>query len=242
MVEMNPNYLQARDIALAANAVEGANACVGDGECCRDDAPIYPDDIALIEQGLSDGTISRATALNAIARSNDPSQIGRCPFLTDNNRCSIYEKRPYVCVSWGIGGEPIEPGTYKRLASDWQNINESEVEVPKDYQAAANDWKENGNSSPVPNLCLRQATCLDYRFQTAWESTPIEANETMRAANKIWDGTIKAVRNKEKTLLTFARNDLPRIIGEVSLLPEAQQGMSRQQRRQMERENKKKFR
>jgi hypothetical protein len=64
----------------------------------------------------------------------------------------------------------------------------------------------------------------------------------MRAANKIWDGTIKAVRNKEKTLLTFARNDLPRIIGEVSLLPEAQQGMSRQQRRQMERENKKKFR
>jgi hypothetical protein len=43
-------------------------------------------------------------------------------------------------------------------------------------------------------------------------------------------------------MVSFARNDLPRIIGEVSLLPEAQQGMSRQQRRQMERENKKKFR
>lgn len=242
MVEVNPNYLQARDMALSANAVEGASACVGDGACCTAEVPIYTSDMLRITQDIQSGDISRQTVSDAIKRANDPSKAAACPFLTDDNLCSIYDSRPYICVAWGIGGEPMEPNLYKKMATSWEEISEFEGEVPKDYNKAAQDWKENGVSSPVPNLCLEQATCLGCRFNTAWEATPIEANETVRQANRLWG---KEMSKREegrgrKMIPQFVRNDLPRIIGEVSLLPEGYQSMTRQQRRSLERTEQKK--
>lgn len=238
--EVDNKYMQAREMALAANLVKGASSCVGEGRCCAANVPLSKNDIAIITNDILEGRISHGALDDAIKRSNDP-QNNRCPFLTDNNRCSIYESRPYVCISWGIGGKPVPE--YSRLVEDWVRITNSKEEIDGNYERAAKEWKKDRKPSTVPNLALTQATCLDCRFNTAWEATPIEANEGMIVANLIYREVLRENGEKSKRSITlFARVDLPLIVGRDTSVSPSIAPMSRQIRRQLERSERKKKR
>lgn len=230
--EIDSRYLQARNIALEANAIKGASSCIGDSACCTSIVAISNNDMLVITSDIESGKISRGTVENAIERSKMPEN-GRCPFLTDTNLCSIYESRPYQCITWGIGGKPLPKKTYATLVDDWKRITESGGQIRADYEQAAKEWRDEGKPSTVPNLAVEQATCLECRFNTAWNGTPIEANERIREADRIMETANDRLR---KSTTRFAREDLPKLIGEEPQSISDTIPMSRQLRRQLVRE------
>ena len=51
--EINPGYTMVREMALEANAVEGASSCVGNGKCCTAKVAIGVNDMAIIARGTT---------------------------------------------------------------------------------------------------------------------------------------------------------------------------------------------
>lgn len=56
------------------------------------------------------------------------SVVGRCPNLSDNNRCNIYDERPEACIQYPVGGEDCN---YRRMKNGLPKIDESgQVIIP----------------------------------------------------------------------------------------------------------------
>jgi len=78
------------------------------GGCCSPDIVIQVEDGAWIKDAVQNGDISQDTVERAIKRAKNP-QVDRCPFLGEQNECTIYENRPLVCIAHGNGGYPLDP-------------------------------------------------------------------------------------------------------------------------------------
>lgn len=180
----NPEYMHAREIGLRANAIE-PSACVGNGACCTSEVPLTKGDVGIIERDIRHGRISREVVNAAIARSQDPERSEQCPFLDFENRCSIYESRPLICIVWGIGGAPSPAGHI-----DLGNLVE-----------------ETGPGR-IRNMDLEQATCFQCRLMTAFDTTSVEANELAREAS-LQTEPVLIKRGREYTTAEFVRKDLP---------------------------------
>lgn len=79
----------------------------------------------------------------------DPEK-NKCPFLTENCRCNIYDRRPPICRKFGNGTEPLLTCTYLvpeeqresvlagyksavNISSCIRNGKEIQIAMPKDY-------------------------------------------------------------------------------------------------------------
>lgn len=182
----NAEYISARNMALRANAIANASSC-RKAFCCEASVPLTKGDLGIIVKGIRSGEITDDIVSDAIARSQDPEKNKICPFLTSEERCSIYDHRPLTCILWGIGGDPIDN---------------------KHYNQAVKESRQ-GGSNTYPNLLLVQSTCLSCRITTHADSTPIEANELASKARSAL--RYKRKGGKEYTIIDFTRKELPSI-------------------------------
>ena len=189
----NPEYMRAREMALKAMSIE-PSACVGDGQCCTFDVPITKGDMGIIAKDIRSGKISREIVNASIERSKDPERNEKCPFLDPDNKCSIYESRPLVCITWGIGGV-FSP-------------SETVVVTSLDNMVADGTLEETGPGR-IRNIELKQTTCVPCRFLTAFDTTSVEANDLANAANAFLKPIMKGGR--KYSTMDFAKTDLPQI-------------------------------
>lgn len=186
----NSEYMRARESALYANSIE-PSSCIGDAACCDAEVPVSSGDIGVIIRDIRNGKIARNVIDDAVRRNQDPERNNRCPFLTEGNKCSIYESRPIVCVVWGIGGLPIDE---------------------ESYQQSVNEWKVTGESQQYPNMLLEQSTCIGCRIQTCFNSTSVEANEAALRAPGMAQATYPIMKKgKPYTLTQFVTTELPNL-------------------------------
>ncbi|MEX2007849.1 MAG: YkgJ family cysteine cluster protein [Candidatus Levyibacteriota bacterium] len=186
----NPEYMHARELGLRAMSIE-TSACVGEGACCTSQVPISKGDIGIMVKDIHSGKISREVIDATIERGKDPERSEQCPFLDIDNKCSIYESRPLVCITWGIGGELSPMG---------------HVDLSK--MIASGELEETG-SGRIRNMDLNQATCLTCRLITAFDTTSIEANNLASEANNQVLPVIK--KGRDYTTTDFVKNELPYI-------------------------------
>lgn len=85
----------------------------GLARCCRGEIPITQGDLREIRIGVKRGGIAE----DAISAAQDRARLRReeCPFLDDDNRCSIYNHRPLICIATGIGAIPFKPAVNQFL-------------------------------------------------------------------------------------------------------------------------------
>ncbi len=184
----NPEYIHARELGLQAMSIE-PSACVADGAaaCCTSEVPITKGDIGIIVGDIRKGKISREVVDAAIVRSKDPERSEQCPFLDSDNRCSIYESRPLICITWGIGGIPL----------------------PLADRIDVKGLVEEAEPGRIRNIDLEQATCFTCHIVTAWDTTSLEANRLAADANKQVIPVIK--KGRDYTTTEFVKRDLPYI-------------------------------
>ncbi len=186
----NPEYMRARELGLSAMSIE-PSACVGDGACCTSQVPITKGDIGIIVKDIKSGKISSEVVDAAIARSKDSEKTEQCPFLDNDNRCSVYESRPLVCITWGIGGLPSSMG---------------HVDLSKMISDGVLEETKPGR---IRNMDLEQATCLTCHLITAFDTTSTEANDLANKANTQIIPIIKSGR--DYTTTDFVKKELPYI-------------------------------
>lgn len=106
------SYIELRREALEINRTEGLkHPCQkGKGECCEPDIVITEGDASLIQRGAMDGKIPQSVLGKAIERATDLRR-DRCPFLGEENECTIYDLRPIICVLTGAGAAPFPLGS-----------------------------------------------------------------------------------------------------------------------------------
>lgn len=97
---MDNRYQHLRENAytISAEQKEKAHPCViGNAECCTADAEVLTEDIELLLEGFRDGSLPIDILHDAIERAQ--LMDGRCPFLSEENHCTVYEQRPLICIS-----------------------------------------------------------------------------------------------------------------------------------------------
>lgn len=93
-------YDEAREIALIASSLEnqkGTLCTEGNANCCTSDAEVVAKDVNHIFEGFRSGILPIEALEVALYRA--ATNDSRCPFLDDDNGCSIYEYRPLICIS-----------------------------------------------------------------------------------------------------------------------------------------------
>ncbi len=100
----------------------------------------------------------------------DPNQ--KCTFLSDDNRCSVYEVRPFTCRSYGLlSKEDFETGdrSLKKLAQEFKK--EYDLTLPDEiinYELPWCDKVVSGQRSYIKKSTLAglaaQVGSLDYHF------------------------------------------------------------------------------
>lgn len=103
-------YSELRAIALENNAhISAEHPCrTGDGRCCKEDRiPMTMEDGKEIIAGFARGEVSQTAIDQAIINAQDKERK-ICPFLDDQNLCTIYANRPLVCIATGIGYATIQ--------------------------------------------------------------------------------------------------------------------------------------
>ncbi len=95
-------------------------ACTGCGNCCRnhgDYSYVYlaEADVRAIAAHLG---LEREAFLERFCQEEDgwislAMDRPACPFLTEENRCSIYPVRPKQCVAWPFWTENLERATWE---------------------------------------------------------------------------------------------------------------------------------
>lgn len=133
------NYIELRREALVINRTEGPkHLCQrGKGECCEPDIVIGEGDASLIQRGFMDGKIPKAILEKAVENALDLSR-DRCPFLGEDNECTIYDRRPIICILTGAGAAPFPIG--KRIT---EAVPVTEVQDPS-CESCFNRMQENG--------------------------------------------------------------------------------------------------
>lgn len=103
---INIEYLQLRNIADQNNATMGSDhPCRrGKADCCRTDLLLADSDAAYIREGIQHGDISSQTLVSAKDRARKGKKV--CPFLSENKECTIYERRPLICIATGTMAIP----------------------------------------------------------------------------------------------------------------------------------------
>jgi Fe-S-cluster containining protein len=116
---MSPEYLELRRAALFLNSAMNSNhPCkAGLARCCTADASISPDDQQNIREGIHSGEIPQSIVEEAIRRAKLP-QNKKCGFLNMENRCSIYPRRPLLCIATGVIGIPRPAGALERILAN----------------------------------------------------------------------------------------------------------------------------
>ncbi len=122
--------------------------CTGCGECCRRPGPVYFSggdlDRAARFLGLSGPAFRRRYGVYHLngTPAVDPGAAA-CPFLGDDDRCSIYEARPTQCRTF-----PFWPETARRRRS-WEaaargceGIGRGPVHPPEEIERAILDCAE----------------------------------------------------------------------------------------------------
>ncbi len=182
----NLEYMHAREIGLRANAIE-PSACVGDGACCTSQVPLTKGDVGIIIEDIRRGRISREVVDATIDRSQDPERSEQCPFLDTENRCSIYESRPLICIIWGVGGPPSPMG-----------------------HIDLGDLVEKTGPDRIRNMDLEQTTCFKCHLMTAFDTTSVEANKLAREAS-LQTAPVLMKRGRQYTTTEFVKRELPYI-------------------------------
>ncbi len=98
------NYTEVRQMSLAlSDQITGRHPCrKGKGRCCDYSTTISQDDADIIIKAYQAGNIPQAIISEAIVNSRKPGR-NRCPFLSKNTKCTIYEYRPAICALTGTG-------------------------------------------------------------------------------------------------------------------------------------------
>jgi uncharacterized protein len=78
---------------------------VGCADCCIDDVSVSEVEALNIRQYYGD-----------LLREKSPHPKGACAFLSEDNSCRIYERRPYVCRTQGLPLHWIEEQDGKAMA------------------------------------------------------------------------------------------------------------------------------
>lgn len=189
----NPEYIRAREMALEAMSIE-PSSCVGDGQCCTSDVPITKGDMGVIVKDIRSGKIPSEVVNASIERSKYPERSGKCPFLDLSNKCSIYESRPLICITWGIGGVFCPSET---------------VIIDSLDKMVADGTLEETKPGTIRNMELKQATCVACRFLTAFNTTSVKANDLANEANTHIKPIIRGGR--KYSTMDFVKTDLPKI-------------------------------
>lgn len=112
---LDPRYRQVRQTAEQLNSrMPADHPCQrGNGECCMvRDLAMTMDDLGVIAEGIANEDISQETLHQAMRNEGD-EENQYCPFFDRTNRvCTIYEYRPLVCVSYGMGASPESQDVY----------------------------------------------------------------------------------------------------------------------------------
>ena len=66
--------------------------CSKCGGCCSCMLPLKPEEIRFMKNLIKEKNLKPHTQ-PVVVRAIDLT----CPFLTDDNKCSIYDNRPYIC-------------------------------------------------------------------------------------------------------------------------------------------------
>lgn len=102
-----PPYEVIRERAKDANEKFPSSFCLkGKARCCIRDVPITPADAQFLYEGFRSGQIPDAVRQGALKNMSDQTRGNRCPFLGEDNQCTIYDHRPLVCIVFGLGGQP----------------------------------------------------------------------------------------------------------------------------------------
>jgi Fe-S-cluster containining protein len=127
----NESYIKLRNEVLELNATYSDYClCRGiEGSCCKPDIKMLPEDQEIIVEAIRRGDIPAETIHRAVERARKPG-LDRCAFLGDDNRCTIYEHRPVLCIQHGNGGLPkSKPVAMKAMRSPGnKTIAISEIE------------------------------------------------------------------------------------------------------------------
>ncbi len=111
----SPDYQHHRDIAQQlSDATRSISPCQrGGGMCCERGVPVTPDDEEFIREGIASGDISPAVVAQAKVNAADSTRQ-RCPFLSGQSECTIYGRRPVICLYGGVPGAglPRNPAVY----------------------------------------------------------------------------------------------------------------------------------
>lgn len=176
----NPEYMHAREIGLRANSIE-SSACVANGTCCISDVPLTKGDVEIIVEGIRQGQISRDVIYATIDRSRDSKRREKCPFLNSENKCSIYDSRPLICIVWGIGGSPHKFSLEGVQKAEPGRINNSD---------------------------LIQQACLECHLLTVFNTTSEEANELAQEA-RLQAEPVLMEGGRKYTTSEFVKRELP---------------------------------
>jgi Fe-S-cluster containining protein len=105
------NVAQAMDQALASATEISCQR--GRGKCCDRQVPTTKEDRLRIIKAFKNGDLEDSIRTRALERLKDKNDK-RCPFLDEQNECSIYNERPLICRSFGVAGE-VRPGREHKL-------------------------------------------------------------------------------------------------------------------------------
>lgn len=111
-------YSEFREKAERFNAQAAKYSfCKGiNGGCCIPNVNMLEDDKKLIIDAASRGKIEKSVIRRARRRAKDP-EVNSCPFLGDDEKCTIYPYRPIKCIQHGNGGIPRSEEDVKAIAS-----------------------------------------------------------------------------------------------------------------------------
>lgn len=79
-----------------ADRAAGHPCVAGNAECCTADAELISQDIDHLFEAFRSGQLPIEILHEAVARGLEEN--ARCPFLDDENNCTVYEYRPLICV------------------------------------------------------------------------------------------------------------------------------------------------
>lgn len=110
------NYETVRKSILLANVqAKGRAPCQNRAECCVSTVPITEGDINVIQKYVLSGEIPAGVVEAALRNAANPNRT-KCPFLSKDKQCSIYEFRPLACIEFGFGGVPTSRVTGREVS------------------------------------------------------------------------------------------------------------------------------
>ncbi len=184
---MKSLYKQVRSAAQIVNNAPISTPCVrGNGACCyQPEVPSTTEDHEVIIQAAKDGKIPKHIIDRALKRAFDPLSKG-CPFLGDNNECTIYPYRPVICMMYGTGAGPSS----RQLLAEAMKKRKS--------------GKERGLKMPQVRPFLCDSCMVSFNPRTVYPTLIVE--KTL----EVWDYiAVRAHEGKAMWLTNFVKYLLP---------------------------------